>query len=344
MTGEDREIKEEYTTSFDDIVGQEPLKEYFQNAVRTERMANTYLISGAKGSGKSMMAEAFAAALLCEEKTCVPCGNCPACSKFRRRNHPDYIEIQHEKPKLISVEDVRSQLVEQIGYAPSEGEHRIFVIENAELMNPAAQNAILKSIEEPPAYAVIMLLTENLDSLLPTIRSRAVSLEMKPVRVEEIEKYLISKYALPDYHARVVSQFSQGNIGRALLLSESEDFRKRKEKVTRSIERIRKSPEYQIEEIIGDFLSEGGKENLDECLNLILIWYRDVLLYKATGSDRHIIYREEFAQVRRQAENESYQHLNKVLLEVKETQDRLKANMKAESALNLLFLRIKGDK
>ena len=156
-----------------EIIGHEKIKEHLQNAIRMDKVSHAYIFNGPDKSGKMMLAERFAMALQCEEKKPTPCGECHSCKQALHHNQPDIIYVRHEKPNVISVDDIRTQLNHDIVVKPYAGPYKIYIIDEAEKLNPQAQNALLKTIEEPPAYAVIMLLTTNADLFLPTILSDA---------------------------------------------------------------------------------------------------------------------------------------------------------------------------
>ncbi len=209
---------------FQDIVGQEQIKEQLRNAISTGKVSHAYIINGEKSSGKEFIARMFAMSLQCEKGEIEPCQECRSCKQALSDNHPDIIRVTHEKPNTISVEDIRTQVNNDVAIKPYSGAYKIYLINEAEKMTPQAQNAILKTLEEPPAYAVILLLTANVNSLLPTILSRCVVLNMKPVADELVKKYLMEQLQIPDYKAEVCVAFARGNVGRAKALASSEDF------------------------------------------------------------------------------------------------------------------------
>lgn len=175
---------------FRDIIGQEQIKEHLQGALSTGKISHAYIINGEKSSGKEFIAKVFAMALQCEKGEAEPCQECHSCRQALSGNQPDIIKVTHEKPNTISVGDIRIQVNGDIAVKPYSSPYKIYIINEAEKMSVEAQNAILKTLEEPPAYAVIMLLTDNVDSLLPTILSRCVVLNMKPVADSRIKAYL----------------------------------------------------------------------------------------------------------------------------------------------------------
>ena len=178
---------------FKDIVGNEQIIEHLQNAISMGKVSHAYIINGPQLSGKMMIAEAFARALQCEKEGTDGCGECKSCHQADDHNHPDIIYVSHEKPNNISVDDIRTQLNNDIVIKPYSSKYKIYIVDEAEKMNQQAQNALLKTIEEPPSYAVIMLLTTNADSFLQTIRSRCITLNMKSVKDEVIKAYLMNE-------------------------------------------------------------------------------------------------------------------------------------------------------
>ena len=163
-------------SGFKDVVGHSEIIQYIQNAVTEDKVSHAYILNGEKGSGKKMLAGLFAQTLQCEKGGAEPCYECHSCKQAVSGNHPDIIWVTHEKPNSISVDDIRVQINGDIQVKPYNGKYKIYIVPDADMMTVQAQNALLKTIEEPPAYAVILLLTENADSLLPTICSRCVRL------------------------------------------------------------------------------------------------------------------------------------------------------------------------
>ncbi len=147
--------------------------------------------------------------------------------------------MTHEKPNSISVDDIRAQVNNTVDIQTLSGKIKIYIIPHADMMTPQAQNAILKTIEEPPAYAVILLLTENANSLLPTICSRCVMLKLRNIKDQLVKRYLMEQLQVPDYKADVCTAFAQGNIGKAAMLAGSEHFNEIKDEAVQFAEEYR---------------------------------------------------------------------------------------------------------
>jgi DNA polymerase-3 subunit delta' len=178
--------------TFDDYREEHLIADHLKKAVQNERIGQAYIFEGAKGTGRLEMAETLAAALLCKDENSQskPCGACHSCKLIETGNHPDRIIVTHEKPTTVSVEDIRRQVVEDIDIRPYYAGRKIYIIPDAQMMPAGAQNALLKTIEEPPEYAVIILIVTDKNLLLQTIRSRCmtISFRSEPVFIPEDEE------------------------------------------------------------------------------------------------------------------------------------------------------------
>ena len=174
-------------------------------------------------------------------------------------------------------------------------------------MTVQAQNALLKTLEEPPEYAVLLILTTNVDAMLPTILSRCVVLNMKPVADAKVKKYLMEELGVPDYKANICVAFARGNIGKAKMLANSEEFEKVKEE---------------------DILSA---------------WYRDILLFKATKDVNSLIFKEEIQQIMRVSDRSTYEGIENIVNALQQAKKRLDANVNFELTMELLLLTVKEN-
>lgn len=266
--------------TFKDVVGHKDIINYIRNAVREDKVSHAYILNGERGAGKKMLANLFAATLLCEKGGPDPCNECHSCRQAESGNHPDIIKVTHEKPNSISVDDIREQVNNTIMIKPYQGPYKVYIIPQADMMTPQAQNALLKTIEEPPEYAVIMLLTENADTLLPTINSRCVMLKLRNIKDTLIKKYLMETMQVPDYKADMCTAFAQGNMGRAIMLANSEHFNEIRDEAVQLLKYINEMELSEIVQAVSRITAY--KLEINDYLDIIMIWYRDVLLYKAT--------------------------------------------------------------
>ncbi len=232
---------------FSNIIGHEQIKEHLQNAISMNKVSHAYILNGPDRSGKMALANSFAMALQCEEHTVEGCMKCHSCQQALSGNQPDIIYLQHEKPSTISVDDIRTQINNDIGIKPYASPYKIYIISEAEKMSQQAMNALLKTIEEPPAYAVVLLLTSNADALLPTILSRCVTLNLKAVPDSAIHNFLMEKYQIPDYKADICTSFAQGNVGKAIQLASSEDFNEIK---STALQLVKRGKDIELHEMV----------------------------------------------------------------------------------------------
>lgn len=326
---------------FRDIIGQEQIKEHLMSALSSGKISHAYIINGEKSSGKEFIARIFAMAMQCETQGTDPCGECHSCKQALTDNHPDIIRVMHEKPNTISVDDIRVQINRDAAIKPYSCEHKVYIVNEAEKMTPQAQNALLKTLEEPPEYVVILLLTSNVNALLPTIISRCVVLNMKPVADELVKKYLMEELEVPDYKAQVCVSFARGNIGRARSLANSEDFENVKAEALSLLKYIRNM---ELGEVIAAIKKISDyKLEVNDYLDIFAIWYRDLLLFKATNDVNHIVFKEEASALREAASRSSYEGIETILRALDTAKKRLDANVNFELTMELLMLTIQEN-
>ena len=326
---------------FQEIVGHEEVIQHLQNAIRLGKVSHAYILSGEKGSGKKLLANTFAMALQCEKKGVDPCQECRSCKKAMSRNHPDIIYTTHEKPNSIGIEDIRTQLIEDVMIKPYCSSYKIYIIDEAEKLTLQAQNALLKTIEEPPAYAVILLLTSNMETFLPTITSRCVKLNLRPVQESMVKDYLMEKMHLPDYQAQMDAAFSQGNIGKARQMAESDEFNLMTEQALRILKKSNELELYEMVEMIKELSAE--KQNIDEYLDLFAMWFRDVLFFKATKEVDGLMFKDQLNHIKERARKSSYEGIEKIIDAIGTAKERLHANVNFDLVMELLFLTIREN-
>ena len=326
---------------FTDIIGQEQLKEHLQNAIATNKVSHAYIINGERSSGKEFIARVFAMALQCEKSGVEPCGECHSWKQALSNNQPDIVYVSHEKPNTIGVEDIRSQINGDIGIKPYSSPRKIYIMNEGEKMTVQAQNALLKTLEEPPEYAVILILTTHVEALLPTILSRCVVLNMKPVPDMLVKKYLMEELAVPDYKANICVAFARGNIGKAKLLASSEEFEKVKDEAITLVKYIN---DMEVNEIVKAIKKiTEYKFDVNDYLDILSAWYRDVLLFKATKDVNSLIFKEEIQQIMRVSDRSTYEGIETIVNALQQAKRRLEANVNFDLTMELLLLTIKEN-
>lgn len=327
--------------SFHNIVGHDQIKEHFQKAIENHKVSHAYILTGEAGMGRKSLANAFALALLCEKGKAEPCMQCHACKQVLSDNHPDLIHVTHEKPNSIGVDDIREQINDTIMVRPYSSYYKIYIVDEAEKMTQQAQNALLKTIEEPPSYAIIILLTTNQEAFLPTILSRCVQLKLKPLRDFVVKNYLVEALHVPEADADVYAAFARGNLGKAISLVYSEDFKLMHQEVLRLLKQIKQT---DISELL-DYIRKLKEDNLDiyECLDFMQMWYRDVLLYKVTKDMNLLIFKDEYKAINEISTGSAYDGLEKILEAIDKAKVRLDANVNMELAMELMLLVMKEN-
>ena len=330
-------------SGFKDVVGHKNIIQYIGNAVKTDKVSHAYIMNGEKGAGKKLLANLFAMSLQCQnrEEDGDACGKCQSCKQAMNHNQPDIIKVTHEKPNTISIDDIREQVNNDIVIKPYSSRYKIYIIADADMMSVQAQNAILKTIEEPPEYAVIMLLTENAETLLPTIRSRCVMLKLRNIKDQLVKKYLMEQMQVPDYKADVCVAFAQGNMGKAIMLATSEHFNEIKEEAVHLLRNINDLDLNELIEAVKRCMSY--KLEITDYMDVIAVWYRDVLIYKATRNVDRVVFSDQLKYIKERASKSSYEGIELILESLEKAKTRLKANVNFDLVMELLFLTIKEN-
>lgn len=326
---------------FYDILGHEQIIAHLQNAIEEDKVSHAYIFNGPEASGKMMLAEAFAMALQCEGEGKRPCLECRSCRQAADHNQPDIIYVSHEKPNTIGVDDIRTQINNDIDIKPYSSRYKVYIVDEAQKMNQQAQNALLKTIEEPPAYAIILLLTTNADSFLQTILSRCITLNLKAVKEDKIKEYLMKHYQIPDYQADICAAFSQGNVGKAIQLASSEEFGELKASVLQLMKRLEDIDLYEMTGAVKQIAEY--KLSVNDYFDLMMIWFRDVLYLKATNDVDGLIFKDEVYDIKKQAAKRSYQGIETILEALEKAKIRLNANVNFDLVIELLLLTIKEN-
>lgn len=327
--------------NFQDILGHEKIKEHLQKAIETNHVSHAYILTGEAGMGRKSLANAFALTLLCEKGMSEPCMECHACKQVLSGNHPDLIYVTHEKENSIGVDDIREQIHDTIQIRPYSSYYKLYLVDEAEKMTVQAQNALLKTIEEPPFYAVIILLTTNEHAFLPTILSRCVQLKLKPLKDSVIKTYMKESLGISESKADIYAAFARGNLGKAIHLASSEEFQLMYRKLLYMLTHIRKM---DISDLI-EYIRKLKEDHLDiyEILDFIQLWYRDILMFKVTKDINLLIFKDEYNTINEISTESGYDGLEKILMAIDKAKVRLDANVNMELVMELMLLVMKEN-
>ena len=265
---------------FTQIIGHENIINNLQNTIANGKIAHSYLFEGEESMGKKMVALSFAKTLLCKEQKLEPCNNCNSCLKFDSFNHPDFKLIEPEG-NLIRRNEI-ANIIKKVNIAPLESNRRIIVIDDSHKIGMEGQNALLKTLEEPPSYINIILITSNSNMIIPTILSRCERIKFHSIESEKTEELLINKYNKTVDEAKFIVHFTKGSVGQAIYLSETQDFFEKRKKTIEIIDSIIKGDKYKAFDSYEFFAI--NKENYKEILDIMIYWFRDLILYKELGN------------------------------------------------------------
>lgn len=325
--------------SFSEIVGHEQIKEHMQAAIRDKKPFHAYLFQGEEGVGKEALARTFAAGLQCQsESTDKPCKECVSCRQMESGNQPDVIWVTREKASL-GVDEIREQLCNTMDIKPFSSPYKIYLVPEAEKMTEAAQNALLKTIEEPPEYGIVILMTSNISALLPMIQSRCLTMEFRPLSTAVVESYVKEHCQVPDYQARASAAFAQGNLGKAMRYAKSEDFIERKDHIISLLRHVEQMDLSEMLAVIKDLGTR--KDEVRDYIDLMVLWYRDVLLFKATKDINQLLFQDEASYISREASHRSYEKIEEILQAFEKAKVRLRANVNFDITMELMLLTLK---
>ncbi len=325
-------------SNFLNVIGHEKNIEHLEKAIASNQISHAYIFNGEEGIGKLTTAKAFAKAVLCETKN--SCGVCQSCVQADSNNHPDIIYLTHEK-KGISVDDIRTQINNTIDIKPYSSDYKIYIINDAEKMNVQAQNALLKTIEEPPAYAILILVTNNKETFLETILSRCVVLNFGPVKNDQVEAYIHEHYRLGNSREDLAISYSGGNIGKAIHVMESDDFHELKNHTFHMLAHMN---EWSVHDILLYLKQlEGYKESINEFFDIITTYYRDILILKVSGLPNKTVFKDRFSLMKKQSVYLSFEGIDTIIKEVEKAKVRLEANVRFDVAVELLLFVMKEN-
>ena len=292
--------------NFNDIIGNENIKELLQNSIKTNNLVHSYMFVGPDGIGKKLFADAFAKMILCEEHNS-SCNECNSCILFSSQNHPDFMVIDAENSKEIKIAQVRF-LQEKIAEKPVVSSKKVYIINNADLMNTEAQNCLLKTLEEPPEYAVIILVLSNESKLLNTIKSRCTKITFNRLTNDELLKYAsINKI---DINSHLLS-ICEGSISRLIQLKDNLSV-------------------YNDLDLIINNLANS---------DIVDIWNNAEILYKSKDEIMDFLnyFNITFLDKLRNTNDEKYINIIKI---VEKTKNRLSANANYDMSIDNLLLQI----
>lgn len=254
---------------------QKKLISYFENAVGEDSLRQTYIIKGESGLGKKEALKKISEYIMC--RTGSACGTCNGCQSLLANANPDCIRVSNGDKKTIEIQKIR-EMIKEVYIKPIGSKYKLFIIENAHLMDAAPQNALLKVIEEPPQYAVFVLVCDSIGSILPTILSRAFVLELERSSIDDLR----SIFPLPKEDEYMYT-YCLGNIGTLKSISSDDNFKDLRDKVISTFRNLILGDEYSAYEAAKFWVD--NKENKEDIINILVMFLRDIVFYKNSLAD-----------------------------------------------------------
>ena len=291
---------------FNNILGNEEAKKILENTIKTQNISHSYMFIGQNGIGKFMIAKEFAKAILCQGEQ-KPCNTCESCIKFNGENNPDIQIIDEIEEKSIKTETIK-EMVKGVYEKPIEGSRKVYIINDSQKMTKEAQNSLLKTLEEPPEYVVIILITENENLLLNTIKSRCTKIKFNPLKDNEIIKILKEKYDYKEVTENML-EIAGGSVTQALSVQGKEEIFNEIKTIFSNLEKIN----------IIDLLNKKDLIFKDKDYIYEILDYINIILFNKIK------------------ENIKYTNCIKI---VEETKDRLKKNSNYDMTIDNLLLKV----
>jgi DNA polymerase-3 subunit delta' len=326
---------------FSDIIGQQKQLVILRSALAAGRLHHAYLFLGPAGVGKRTVAVALAKAIHCRESANDFCGHCVNCARVSDGNHPDVRVIEPlAGKKEISIQQIR-ELERELSFRSFTGKHKIAVIDPATLMNLSSQNALLKTLEEPPKDSLIILLAESAGGLLPTLRSRCLQISFAPLARQEVTAYLQSRQGVNPADAEFIAALSMGSIGAALGLEHDELIEKRR--FWSGMLGSLKTTDYRAAMIAAEALANNRDEAL-KFLKWAESWYRDLLIIQVSQNSDELVNLDMRAQIEQQATTNGIERSLRAISQTSSAAARIQRNLNRRMVLEKFLFGVVGER
>ena len=320
---------------FAELIGHSKQLQSLRAALANQRLHHAYLFAGPEGVGKRTIALALAKAVHCAELTGDYCGRCVNCASIMASNHPDVRVVQTlPGKKEISIQQVR-EIERELRFRSFGGKRKIAIVDPAALMNAAAQNALLKTLEEPPENSLIILVTPNAGGLLPTLRSRCLRLSFGPLSRAQVVAFLQREQRIKAEDAEVLAAMSMGSIGVAANLDRHALFEKRRIWIGKLS--ALKVKDYQGAMAAAEALATSREEAL-EFLRWAESWYRDLLIHAVTRKADELVNLDMLPQIEYQSTGFSAKRALGALAWITEATSGIQRNLNRRMVLERFLL------
>lgn len=319
--------------TFSRILGHQHQKDLLQRAVSTGRLSHAYLFEGPEGIGKRLMALALAKMIFCAHGS--GCGDCPACQKIDHHNHPD-LHLISPDGAYIKIEQIRS-IQKELSFRPLEAPRKVCLIDGAEKLNPAAGNALLKTLEEPRDQTLLILLTPSPDAVLPTIRSRCQRLPFSRIPRQQLQDVLADQLNIDETQAHILSALSEGSFKKALG-KDRELYLQYRRELLKTLSGLSPASVIPLLDLAQKLADE--KERLPDILEIIQAFYRDLLLMQHGRPVQQLVNIDLLDTIDRMVRKENVATLLRKLDALIASRRHLDRNVNRQLAMEVLLLRL----
>lgn len=304
---------------FNNIIGQEFAKKYITNSIKNDKVNHAYMFEGIDGIGKNLFAKEFGKLLINVDNV---------------DNSPDYINIEPtgSSIKIAQIRELQSDII-----IKPHSKYKIYVINHAEKMTVESQNALLKTLEEPPEYAIIILITNNKESLLPTIKSRCEIIKFLPISIMELKRYLMDR-GVEEKRSALLANFSRGSIEKALELSESSDFSIMRDDIQKYIQDILDKNMVEILNISSDM--DKYKDKVIIVLDMMINYFRDIMICKDRADKDMLINGDRITFIQNMSSKITYSQVSKIIDIIEEAKRKMRSNCNFSVSIQVMALNI----
>lgn len=322
---------------FRDVIGHEEIIKNLQNLISEDNITHSYLFEGKEGIGKLKVAREFSKTLLCEKKGNTYCDICNSCIKFNGGNHPDFKVIMGEN-RIIKKAEI-DEIVDSVKHSPFESDKKIFIINNAHLMNKESMNGLLKTLEEPPKFLYMILVTDKPEELLPTIKSRCQIIGFSPIKNELMYEYIEGNYNILKTDSKIYVNLSKGSLGMLKNMLDSDEVLEIRNRTIDIITKILSGDKAII--FNSEEFFDKNKANIDIILDIILYWFRDLAIYKET-EDINFTINQDMESTFRNYGLTDLTRIERIIENVEKTKMNIKGNINFPLSIEMMLLNIGG--
>ncbi|MFA9422779.1 MAG: DNA polymerase III subunit delta' [Sedimentibacter sp.] len=316
------------------VAGQEEIKSSLIKSIKNNQVSHCYIFEGPKGMGKYDLALIFAQSLLCIDFNEEPCNVCRNCIKINSMNHPD-LHIINQEESSIKRENI-DELIDSVYKKPYESNKKVYIIKDAHSMTTQAANTFLKTLEEPPGDSVMILLTTNVNLLLPTIISRCQIIKFRNICKQTIKDYLKEHFNSTEETIELASNYSKGILNKAVnIINGNDNILKDREEIIKLFDKIICTDSKIIYEVENYF--EENKDNIDLIIEIMMLWIRDVMFVQ-NNIDNLVINIDFKPLAKKHAER---MRINTNIIEyLQYTSENIKSNVNYKLTIDNMLLKI----